>query len=101
MFDTLTIFEARPIVWLNSKWKLKELRPQRSTKGTSDEGRLRVVSYFLCDSQRTNSRISTTRLREQIFFNALWLKVGAIHLVTSILATIASAALYKDARKPA
>jgi hypothetical protein len=35
------------------------------------------------------------------FSNALWLKVGAIHLVTSIIATIAGAALYKDARKPA
>ena len=30
------------------------------------------------------------------FSNALWLKVGAIHLVTSIIATIAGAALYKD-----
>jgi len=35
------------------------------------------------------------------FSNALWLKVGAVHLVTSIIATIAGAALYKDARKPA
>src|SRR5215207_3975937 len=35
------------------------------------------------------------------FSNALWLKLGAIHLVTSILATIAGAALYKDASKPA
>jgi hypothetical protein len=35
------------------------------------------------------------------FSNALWLKVGAIHLVTSILATIAGAALYKDASRPA
>lgn len=35
------------------------------------------------------------------FSNALWLKVGAIHLITSILATIAGAALYKDASKPA
>ena len=35
------------------------------------------------------------------FSNALWLKVGAIHLVTSIVATIAGAALYKDAAKPA
>ena len=32
------------------------------------------------------------------FSNALWLKAGAIHLVTTILATIAGAALYKDAR---
>jgi len=31
------------------------------------------------------------------FSNALWLKVGALHLITSILATIAGAALYKDA----
>ena len=31
------------------------------------------------------------------FSNALWLKVGAFHLVTSIIATIAGAALYKDA----
>ena len=30
------------------------------------------------------------------FSNALWLKVGAIHLVTSIIATIAGAALYKE-----
>jgi hypothetical protein len=30
------------------------------------------------------------------FSNALWLKVGAIHLITSIIATIAGAALYKD-----
>jgi len=35
------------------------------------------------------------------FSNALWLKVGAIHLITSILATIAGAALYKDASSPA
>ena len=35
------------------------------------------------------------------FSNALWLKVGAIHLVTSIVATIAGAALYKDAVRPA
>ena len=31
------------------------------------------------------------------FSNALWLKAGAIHLVSTILATIAGAALYKDA----
>ena len=31
------------------------------------------------------------------FSNALWIKVGAIHLITSIIATIAGAALYKDA----
>lgn len=36
------------------------------------------------------------------FFSiALWLKVGIIHLVTSIIATIAGAALYKDVAKPA
>jgi hypothetical protein len=35
------------------------------------------------------------------FSNALWLKVGAIHLVTSILATLAGAALYKSPNKPA
>ena len=35
------------------------------------------------------------------FSNALWLKVGALHLVTSIIATIAGAALYKDAARPA
>ena len=35
------------------------------------------------------------------FSNALWLKVGAIHLATSVIATIAGAALYKDASKPA
>jgi hypothetical protein len=35
------------------------------------------------------------------FSTALWLKVGAMHLVTSILATIAGAALYKDAARPA
>ena len=35
------------------------------------------------------------------FSTALWLKVGAIHLVTSIVATIAGAALYKDAARPA
>ena len=35
------------------------------------------------------------------FSNALWLKVGAIHLVTSIIATIAGAALYKDAARRA
>ena len=32
------------------------------------------------------------------FSNALWLKVGAFHLVTSIIATLAGAAIYKDAR---
>ena len=35
------------------------------------------------------------------FSNALWIKVGAIHLITSIIATIAGAALYKDAATPA
>jgi hypothetical protein len=35
------------------------------------------------------------------FSNALWLKVGAMHLVTSIVATLAGAALYKDAAQPA
>ena len=35
------------------------------------------------------------------FSTALWLKVGALHLITSILATIAGAALYKDASNPA
>ena len=30
------------------------------------------------------------------FSNALWLKVGVLHLITSIIATIAGAALYKD-----
>lgn len=34
------------------------------------------------------------------FSNALWLKVGAIHLITSIIATIAGAALYKDSATP-
>jgi hypothetical protein len=34
------------------------------------------------------------------FSNALWIKVGAIHLITSIIATIAGAALYKDAATP-
>ncbi|HKU73486.1 MAG TPA: hypothetical protein VJR02_06180 [Pyrinomonadaceae bacterium] len=34
------------------------------------------------------------------FSNALWFKVGAIHLITSIIATIAGAALYKDASTP-
>ena len=31
------------------------------------------------------------------FSTALWVKVGAFHLVTSILATLAGAAIYKDA----
>ena len=31
------------------------------------------------------------------FSTALWIKVGALHLITSIIATIAGAALYKDA----
>jgi len=35
------------------------------------------------------------------FTNTLWLKVGALHLITSIIATIAGAALYKDAATPA
>jgi hypothetical protein len=35
------------------------------------------------------------------FSNALWLKVGAFHLVTSIVATLAGAFLYKDAAVPA
>jgi hypothetical protein len=30
------------------------------------------------------------------FSNALWLKVGAFHFVTSIVATVAGAALYKE-----
>jgi hypothetical protein len=32
------------------------------------------------------------------YSNALWMKVGAFQLVTSIVAAIAAAALYKDAR---
>ena len=35
------------------------------------------------------------------FSHALWLKVGALHLVTSIVATIAGAAIYKDTAQPA
>jgi hypothetical protein len=35
------------------------------------------------------------------FSHALWLKVGAIQLLVSIIATIAGAALYKDASEPA
>ena len=35
------------------------------------------------------------------FSTALWLKVGALHLIISIIATIAGAALYKDATRPA
>jgi hypothetical protein len=37
------------------------------------------------------------------YSTALWMKVGALHLVTSIIATIAGAALYKDsaATRPA
>ena len=35
------------------------------------------------------------------YSTALWLKVGAMHLVTSIIATIAGAVLYKDSAKPA
>jgi hypothetical protein len=35
------------------------------------------------------------------FSNALWLKVGALHLIVSIVATVAGAALYKDAANPA
>lgn len=34
------------------------------------------------------------------FSHALWLKVAGFHLVTSILATIAGAALYKDPATP-
>jgi hypothetical protein len=34
------------------------------------------------------------------FSNSLWLKVGALQLLTSIVATIAGAALYKDASSP-
>ena len=33
------------------------------------------------------------------FSTTLWLKVGAIHLVVSIIATVAGAALYKDESK--
>ena len=35
------------------------------------------------------------------FSNALWMKVGALHLVTSIVSTIVGAAIYKDAPRPA
>lgn len=35
------------------------------------------------------------------FSNALWLKVGLIQLIVSIVATIAGAALYKDATRTA
>lgn len=34
------------------------------------------------------------------FSNSLWLKVGALQLLTSIVATIAGAALYKDVAGP-
>jgi hypothetical protein len=35
------------------------------------------------------------------YSTALWLKVGVLHLVTSIIATIAGAVLYKDSARPA
>ena len=35
------------------------------------------------------------------FSNTLWLKVAVIHLIVSIIATVAGAALYKDAATPA
>ena len=35
------------------------------------------------------------------FSHALWLKVGALHLATSIVATLVGALLYKDAAEPA
>jgi hypothetical protein len=35
------------------------------------------------------------------FSNALWMKVGALHLVTSIVSTIVGAAMYKDGPRPA
>ena len=35
------------------------------------------------------------------FSHALWLKVGALHLVTSIVATLLGALVYKDAAEPA
>jgi hypothetical protein len=35
------------------------------------------------------------------FSTALWLKVGALHFVTSIIATIAGAVLYKDSANQA
>jgi hypothetical protein len=35
------------------------------------------------------------------FSNALWLKVGVFHLITSIIATLAGAAIYKDVATPA
>jgi hypothetical protein len=35
------------------------------------------------------------------FSTSLWFKVGALHLVTSILSTIAGAAMYKDPAYPA
>jgi hypothetical protein len=35
------------------------------------------------------------------FSNALWMKVAALQLIVSILATIAGAALYKEATRPA
>ncbi|HEX7295433.1 MAG TPA: hypothetical protein VF251_06755 [Pyrinomonadaceae bacterium] len=34
------------------------------------------------------------------FSHQLWLKAGAIQFITSVLATLAGAALYKDARSP-
>jgi hypothetical protein len=37
----------------------------------------------------------------RFYSNALWIKVGAFQLVTSIVAAIVAAALYKDAGKPA
>jgi hypothetical protein len=35
------------------------------------------------------------------FSTALWVKVGALHLLISILATIAGAATYRETRQPA
>ena len=35
------------------------------------------------------------------YSTALWLKVGALHFVTTLIATIAGAALYKDSARPA
>jgi hypothetical protein len=36
----------------------------------------------------------------EFFSTALWLKAGTVQLITSILATIAGAAFYKDALRP-
>ncbi len=60
-----------------------------------------AIIMFVTDGFMHEALLKSQFIPLGFFSNALWLKAGAIHLITTIVATIAGAALYKDARSRA